>query len=334
MRGMRQPGDQSPQQDRGRQSDQMPPLRRDPRHLGRAQGTGDANRIGRTSGKARELRSLAGARALIPTGKRKPDRHSSRHCNCGAEPVLSSMIRKNGDYFCDEIMRQNKEIKWLRRFHVNASRLAETSRRHLPGHPPCGRKSRAAASAHRPSGALCNMWSLRRARLRALSGRSVSDRQHLLLEPHFLEKQIRHQAPKAGILQLQLADARRSLSPGGDLLRALIAFFGGVQAFQTRTPGAPAMIRHDADAQSACNIALNSTFRRHFVGLTKLRHYFRNRMPLPLHHGLSPALPAPLPPMRPSRHESPPPDVLGLTLRAKKRLNPRRRNSPRDRSTV
>ncbi len=136
MRGMRQPGDQSPQQDRGRQSDQMPPLRRDPRHLGRAQGTGDANRIGRTSGKARELRSLAGARALIPTGKRKPDRHSSRHCNCGAEPVLSSMIRKNGDYFCDEIMRQNKEIKWLRQFHVNASRSSGDFSKAPARHPP------------------------------------------------------------------------------------------------------------------------------------------------------------------------------------------------------
>jgi hypothetical protein len=55
------------------------------------------------------------------------------------------MIRKNGNYFCDEIMRQNKEIKWLRRFHLNASRsngdFSKAPARHHPravDKPTCG----------------------------------------------------------------------------------------------------------------------------------------------------------------------------------------------------
>ena len=42
LRHLRQPGDHPSEQDRGPQSDPMPTLRRDPRNLGRAQGTRDA----------------------------------------------------------------------------------------------------------------------------------------------------------------------------------------------------------------------------------------------------------------------------------------------------
>jgi hypothetical protein len=42
MRHLRQPGDHPSERDRGPQSDPMPTLRRDPRDLGRAQGTRDA----------------------------------------------------------------------------------------------------------------------------------------------------------------------------------------------------------------------------------------------------------------------------------------------------
>ena len=98
--------------------------------------------------------------------------------------------------------------------------------------------------------------------------------QHVF-ELRLLEQKIHDHSPQARILELQFLDTRGPLLLREAISRPRLATLDLLGRLGRGPSAAPAMICHHADTKCACDIALQSAFGGHLVGLAELGNDFR-----------------------------------------------------------